>query len=77
VDLPVSQEDSYLAVKYAHQKMSKLCTEDTPMAGMPLIMGHHLDSFPKFRSFRVWNEGMDPTAEDELSYTPQYQEVFL
>jgi hypothetical protein len=47
------------------------------MMGMLLFSVQILDSFPKLRSFRKRDKGMDINPEDETSYTDQYQEVFL
>ena len=52
-------------------------SEMSPMTGMLLIPAHLLDPFPKLRSFRKWDKGMDINPEDETSYTTQYQEACL
>jgi hypothetical protein len=41
------KEDVFLDVKCAQQKLSKYCTEVTPMTGMLLILAHILDTFRK------------------------------
>ena len=46
------QEDLFFAVKLARQKLSKYCTEVTPLTGMHLISAHILDPFRKLRSLR-------------------------
>jgi len=71
------KEDLFFAVKLARQKLSKYYAEVTPTTGMLLIFAHILDPFRKLRAFRQWDKGMDINAEDETSYTTQYQEAFL
>jgi len=71
------QEDLFLAVKLAPQKLSKYYAEVIPTTGMLLISAHILDPFQNLRSFRKWDKGMDINLEDETSYTKQYQEAFL
>jgi len=41
------KEDVFFDVKFARQKLSKYCTEVTPMTGMLLISAHILDPFKK------------------------------
>jgi len=45
-------EDLFIAVKLARQKLSKYCTEVTPLTGMLLISAHIIDSFQKLRWFK-------------------------
>jgi hypothetical protein len=71
------REGLFLAVKCAWQKLSKYYTEVTPTTGILTIWTDILDLFPKLRSFRKWDKGMDINSEDETSYTIQYQEAFL
>jgi hypothetical protein len=71
------KEDLFFAVKLARQRLSKYYAEVTPTTGMLLISAHILDPFPKLRSFRMWDKGMDINSEDETSYSTQYQEAFL
>jgi len=71
------KEDMFFAVKLARQKLFKYYAEVTPTAGMLHISAHILDPFGKFRSFRMWDLGMDINPEDETSYTTQYQVAFL
>jgi len=72
-----SAEVIYIAVKSGIQKLSKYYTEDTPMTGLLIILGHMLDPFRKLRCFEKWDKGMDIHPEDETSYTTQYQQDFL
>jgi len=71
------KEDSFFAVKLARQKRSKYYAEMTPTMSMGLISAHNLDAFPKLRSLRKWDKGMDINPEDQTSYATKYQEVFL
>ena len=71
------KEDSYLAVKFWRQMLSKYYAEVTPMTGMPLILAQIIDPFKKLWAFRKWDTGMDIIPEDETSYTTHYQEAFL
>jgi len=70
------EEDLFFTVKLAQQKPSKDYAEVTPTKGMLLISAHILDPFQKLRSFRRWEKGLDINAEDEASYTTQYQDEF-
>jgi DNA-directed RNA polymerase delta subunit len=70
-------EDLFVAVKLARQKMSKFYTDVTQSTGMLLISAHIPDPFWKLRSFTKWDKGMDINLEDETSNTIQYQEAFL
>jgi len=71
------KKDWFFAVKLAQQKLSKYYAEVIPTTGMLLISAHILDPFRMLRSFKKWHKGMDINAEDETSYTTQYQEAFL
>jgi len=71
------KEDLFFTVKLARQKHSKYYAEVTSTTGMLLIPSHILNLFRMLRSFRQWGRGMDINAEDEISYTTQYQEAFL
>jgi len=71
------KEDLYFAVKSARQKLSKYSAAVTPMTVMLLVAADILDPFWKLQLFRKWDKGMDINAEDETSYTMQYQEAFL
>lgn len=70
-------EDSYFAVKFAHQKLSQYYAEVTPTLGMLLISALILDLFQKLGSFRKSDKGMDIYPEHKTTYTSQYQETFL
>jgi hypothetical protein len=74
---PQWKEDLFFAVKLARQKLSQYYAEVIPMTSMLLISAQILDPFQKLESFRKWDKGMDINAEDETSYTTQYQEAFL
>jgi len=67
------KEDSFFAVKFARQKLSKYYTEVTPATGMLFILAHILEPFRKLRSFRKWDKGMHINPEDETWNTTQYQ----
>jgi len=71
------KEDLFFAMKLAQQKLSKYCTEVTPMTGMLLISTHILDHFRKLGLFRKRDKGLDISPADETFYTTQSQEAFL
>jgi len=48
-------EDLFLTVKLARQKLSKYDAEVPPMNGMRLSSAHILNPFRKLRSFRTWD----------------------
>jgi hypothetical protein len=53
------REDLFIEVKFASQKRPIYYAEVTPTMGMHLISAHILNPFPKLRSFRKWDKGMD------------------
>jgi hypothetical protein len=70
-------EDMFLAVKLAGQKLTDYYANVTPTMGMLQVSALNLDPFRKFRSFRNWAKGIDINPEDETFYTTKHQEAFL
>jgi len=71
------KEDLFLAVMYAHQKLSKYSAEVPWTMRILPISALILDPFRKLQSFRNWDTGMDHNPEAETFYTTQYDDVFL
>jgi hypothetical protein len=69
-------EDMFLAVKLAGQKLTDYYANVTPTMGMLQVSALNLDPFRKFRSFRNWAKGIDIHPEDETFYTTKHQEAF-
>ena len=67
----------FLPVKLARPKLCKYYAEVTASTGMLFISAGIINPFPKLRSFRKWEKGMDIHPEDETCYSTQYQEAFL
>jgi len=71
------QEDLFLAVRLARQKLSKYFTEVTPSTGKLLISAYIFNPLQKLRSFRKWDGEMDINPEGETFNTTPYQEAGL
>jgi len=74
---PDRNEDSFFAVKSTRQKLLRSYAEVTPLMGILLISAHILDHFPKLKSYRMCDTGMDINPEHDTSYPAQKQEAFL
>jgi len=69
------EEDLFFAVMLPSKKLFKYYAEVTPMTSMLLVAAHYLDHFRKLRLLKKGDKGMDINAEEEASYTTQYQEA--
>jgi len=61
------QEDLYITVELAGQKLSKYYSEVTPTMGLLLNSAHIPDLFRGLRLWTRWDKQMDIEPEDKLS----------